>query len=114
MCFGGFVLTAYLRRGRETTFNRVLSSRALTAFGKYSYALYLFNLPLRALVRDTVLTPESFPSFPGGALVGQLAFYVVSGSLVFCMAFLSYHLFEKHFLRAKRRFPPNRSADAAV
>jgi peptidoglycan/LPS O-acetylase OafA/YrhL len=103
--FSGVILRTYLARNRPSLGKRILASRALVAFGLYSYALYLFNLPLRALIRDTVLTPESFSGFPGGVMIGQFTFYLVAGGVCFLVAFASYHLFEKHFLRLKRRFP---------
>jgi len=87
---------------------------ALRAFGKYSYALYLFNLPLRALVRDAGFTPERAPAVLGSRLPAQVLFYVIATSLSFVAALLSWHLYEKHFLRLKRFFPEPRRPAAAV
>lgn len=105
--FAGFVLRAYLNGNVNCASNRILSSHFLRMFGKYSYAIYLFNLPLRALVRDWLIKPETFSAYPGGAFVGQLVFYFASGVLCLAVAAASYHLFEKHFLRLKRRYPAN-------
>jgi peptidoglycan/LPS O-acetylase OafA/YrhL len=70
--------------------------------GKYSYAIYLFHLPLRALLRDTVYGPERFPVLFGSKIPGQLLFYAVATLLTLAVAMASWHLFEKHFLKLKR------------
>ena len=82
-----------------------LSSSPMRMFGKYSYALYLVHLPLRALLRDRVIKPEHFGSFPGGAFVGQAVFYVVSISLALVVAIASWYIIERPALSLKRYFP---------
>jgi peptidoglycan/LPS O-acetylase OafA/YrhL len=92
--------------------HQVFNSRFMRTFGKYSYALYLFHLPLRALVRDTVLSADQFPQFMGSRIPGQLLFFVVSSTLTLGAAWLSWNLYEKHFLRLKRYFEPGASKRA--
>ncbi len=83
---------------------RFFSSKLLRAFGKYSFAIYLVHLPLSALVRDTLYHPDQFLTLWGSKLPGQMLFYVGTASLVFIIAFASWHLWEKHFLRLKKSF----------
>jgi peptidoglycan/LPS O-acetylase OafA/YrhL len=99
--YGGFVAAAILADGSGSRFERLLSGRVLGAFGRYSYGLYLVHLPLRAVLRDVVLTPARFAAFPGGPVAAQLAFYAAAIALSFAVAAASYHLFEARFLRMK-------------
>jgi peptidoglycan/LPS O-acetylase OafA/YrhL len=83
---------------------RGLSHPTLRTLGKYSYALYLFHLPLRALIRDTVYGREDFPTLLGSLIPGQILFYALSSALALAAAWLSWQLFEKHFLSLQRFF----------
>jgi len=83
---------------------RVLGAAPLRSVGKYSYAMYIFHVPIRAVfgpyLRNTV----------GAA--GPLALvYMVGATLVtYLAALISYHAFEKHFLALKRHFVPRPAA----
>lgn len=82
----------------------VFATPALTTLGKYSYALYLLHLPVATILRDRVFPPTAFPKLLGSALPGQLLFYALATAASLALAVLSYHLFEKHFLKLKRHF----------
>lgn len=109
LLFGGVIVLA-----TASPWARWFENPILRTLGKYSYALYLFNLPLRAVVRDEGLTPEKVPAVLGSHLPGQILFYAVATALSFAAAYLSWHLYEKHFLRLKRFFPKPRQPAAAV
>ena len=83
---------------------RPLEWKALRLFGRYSYALYLFHYPISAAIRDFVLKPARMPVLLGSSLPSLAFFYLVTGSASLCAAFLSWHLYEKRFLRLKRFF----------
>lgn len=89
---------------------RGLTGRALVAFGTYSYALYLFHYPIMALIRDLAFRPERFPTLLGSPLPGQLMFYAIATAPALVAAWLSWNLFEKHFLKLKRYFTAARPA----
>jgi peptidoglycan/LPS O-acetylase OafA/YrhL len=91
---------------------KFLSSKPLGAFGKYSFAIYLVHMPLSALVRDTLYHPHQFLTFGKSKLPGQLLFYIGTTSLIFIIAFASWHLWEKHFLKLKKPFASASDADA--
>lgn len=82
----------------------LLSSTLLRVFGKYSFAMYLAHMPLSALVRDTVYHPDQFLTVGGSKLPGQILFYIGTISLTFVVAFVSWHFWEKHFLKLKSSF----------
>lgn len=83
---------------------RPLKWRALRLFGRYSYALYLFHFPISAAIRDYVLKPTRMPLVLGSSLPSLGAFYLVAGSVCLGAAMLSWHLYEKRFLRLKHFF----------
>lgn len=104
LLFSGAVVAA-LRAAPGSAVGAVFGNRFVRTFGKYSYCLYLIHLPIRAAFRDLWLKPASFAAYPGGAMVGQIVFYLVVGSVTLAVAWLSYHLFEKRFLKLKSLFP---------
>ena len=75
--------------------------------GKYSYAIYLFHLPLRAVIRDLLYPPSAYLTLWGSALPGQIIFYILSGAFVLSAAWLSFHLFESKFLGLQKYFKPD-------
>jgi peptidoglycan/LPS O-acetylase OafA/YrhL len=98
MFFAGLVALA-VDATEGSRLRRVLESPGLRAIGKYSYAIYVFHsLILLATVR--LLSPLVYvPAFIAKPVV---VFWALSAS--FAAAWLSYHLYEKHFLRLKRFF----------
>lgn len=107
---GAMLIARALQWSAGQPVKRVLTSRLVVAFGKYSYALYMIHMPLRAAFRDMVMPYANFPRLFGSALPGHVIFYLVTGGLSFGAAFLSYHLYEKHFLKLKRLFPTKTAA----
>ncbi len=87
------------------------TSRFMRTFGKYSFSLYLFHTPLRALVRDRIYGPEGtqawikFPIIWGSEIPAQIIFYIVTFPLVLAAAWVSYTFWEKPFLRLKKFAP---------
>jgi peptidoglycan/LPS O-acetylase OafA/YrhL len=82
-------------------FRAVLRFAPLRSVGKYSYAMYLVHIPLSIWLNDRLLAILE----PAGASLPVL-FSLLLMLLSYCLAILSYHLFEKHFLRMKRYFAP--------
>lgn len=88
---------------------RGLSIKPLRAIGKYSYAMYVFHyiyLPLEV----RWLPCSSFVRLVHDPLLGLLAYYASAIGIAFGVAFLSYHLYEKHFLKLKKYFPERAAA----
>jgi peptidoglycan/LPS O-acetylase OafA/YrhL len=81
--------------------SRVLGVAPLRSIGKYSYAMYIFHLPIRALLS------RHLPRATGGA--GALATMVGATVVTYLAALLSYHGFEKHFLALKRYLVPGKA-----
>ena len=82
----------------------ILSNPLLRLFGKLSYAMYLFNQPVKyALLRYVYGFPDPTQEFT--SVPTQLVFFVFATTITVVAAWMSWHLFEKHFLRLKRFFP---------
>jgi peptidoglycan/LPS O-acetylase OafA/YrhL len=86
--------------------SRVLTSRVLVAFGKYSYALYLIHILVRDLLQNEILAVRGgFPVVLGSQLPAQLVLVAGGVGVSYAIAFVSWHLFEKRVLALKRFFP---------
>ncbi len=81
----------------------VLESRVLLTFGKYSYAIYLLHLPIRAALRDMLFRSPRVTAALGDGLLWQFVFYLVSGAAALCAALISWNLLERPCLQLKDR-----------
>ncbi len=88
---------------KTTIYYRILSSKLLTLFGKYSYAIYIFHLPVKFIwFAGYSLDPMEY----NGVLKLYAMIYNFSGVLLIstAMAFLSWNILERHCLGYKRMF----------
>lgn len=99
------MLILILRAPSHSGLYRFFSSKFLTFFGKYSYAMYLFHIPAGAIVRQFMLNAEAFQTLPGFPLLWQFLFYALGILCVIPPALLSWHLLEKPVLSLKKYFP---------
>jgi peptidoglycan/LPS O-acetylase OafA/YrhL len=100
----GAVLVLALTSFADTARGKLFTSSGLVFFGRYSYALYVFHHPVLFLKPNTFSVNE-FPELMGSQLPGQLLFIVIATGALSGAALLSWHLYEKHFLKFKRLFP---------
>jgi peptidoglycan/LPS O-acetylase OafA/YrhL len=84
---------------------RLLSMAPLRILGKYAFALYLFHLSIQPVLRSVLFRAEAVPTLWGSHLPGLLAFDFMLVTTSLGAAWLSWNLFERHFLRLKDRFP---------
>jgi len=85
---------------------RVLRSRVLRFYGRYSYALYVIHLPAMSILGHLGVYPDRL-SLGGSDLLGEVLYMVIITPIVTLLAWLSWHLLEKHFLKLKRHFVYN-------
>jgi peptidoglycan/LPS O-acetylase OafA/YrhL len=103
----------------QSVTSRVFRSRALVFLGTYSYGLYVYHHFISYYLSNnrTELDLARWLGSHGAAVVLQAT---LGASVSLAIAYLSYELFEKRFLRLKRRFktaedlPPDSSRLAAV
>lgn len=103
-CFAAFHAWLLLRAGAEHPLVRVLRSRPLRALGRYSYALYLFHLPLEAFVRWLGLHPSKLAPWWGAYWPITLLYIAGNAALSYAAAAFSWRLLEAPLLRFKDRF----------
>ena len=80
------------------------NSRWLRFFGKYSYAMYVFQYPLIVILAP-VLSVLHLTNSLGNETIGRAAYIVLMTAITTAAAIASWHLYEKHFLSLKRFFP---------
>jgi peptidoglycan/LPS O-acetylase OafA/YrhL len=83
---------------------RVSSHAALRFFGRYSYAIYLFHQPMILALGGIGLSTTVLPAIWGSNWPGGLLFVLICTAASLAASLVSWHLWEKHFLRLKRRF----------
>ena len=93
--FGGLLVIA-MESHASTWWGMLWRSRVLGFFGKYSYAMYVFQLPLIRLMRP-LLTPDGLCSQLISVFFGRLAYIGIMMTITSVLAVLSWHLYEKHF-----------------
>jgi len=99
---GGLVCLA-LTSPPTTATARVLCAAPLRFFGKYSYGLYVFHFLLYPAFGSLYASIPLPAALHRGAL-GLAALGVISTIGSLSVAWLSYNLYEKQFLKLKSRF----------
>jgi peptidoglycan/LPS O-acetylase OafA/YrhL len=81
----------------------LLNNRFLRMSGKYSYGLYLFHDVLR-MPLGLLIPANRIVKAVGSELLGNLIFVGVFVALSYAVALLSWHAYEKQWLKLKTRF----------
>jgi len=107
----GAILVLALTLARNTFVARVFGSSFLSFFGRYSYGIYVFHHPI-LFFKSGIIPLAIVPSVFGSQLLRQFVFLVIGTAVSVGIAFLSWHLFEKQFLKLKTLFPYRSSEKA--
>jgi peptidoglycan/LPS O-acetylase OafA/YrhL len=106
-----FATLIYTLATRDGILSRYFSSSVLRWFGKYSYAIYVFQAPLAAAFK--AMLHRLAPAAP--ELVSALIVFASTTAVSCGAALLSWYLLESRFLRLKRYFGSHPSpAEAPV
>jgi peptidoglycan/LPS O-acetylase OafA/YrhL len=97
------LLGILLTRTPEHWLSQLANNHALRWLGKYSYGMYVVQLPLLSLVTPS-LVMDGLATIIDSRLWINIAFVTIMFSLTAALGFLTYHLLEKHFLQLKQRW----------
>jgi peptidoglycan/LPS O-acetylase OafA/YrhL len=106
LMFGGVVALAATSSPKSSV-QWIWQNKILRMFGKYSYAMYVFQAPLIPLLAPW-LTAGIIADSVGSVLAGRLIYIATMSTLTFALALLSWNLLEKHCLKLKSRFESHR------
>ena len=90
---------------KNSRLRNAFSSRLLVTVGKYSYAMYVFHLPLVIAMQIAGVQMRTFSRGQPPGILAALAYSIALSVTTFLAALASWHLYEKHFLKLKKFFP---------
>lgn len=96
-------LLVYAVEQKDGRFVRFLRSNVMRFFGRYSYGMYVLHVPLIPIAFVAGIVPRRLQLF-GSELLGALIYIGLMLAASTAAAWVSYNLYEKHFLRLKRHF----------
>ncbi len=110
IAYGCVVFVCVTDRGSNHPLCRVARWRTLRSFGRYSYAMYVihifakrwFDVAIALVIYPRFMRVPSLAAMP--PIVFALFILVVTLGASYLLAVVSWHVFEKHFLRLKKYF----------
>jgi peptidoglycan/LPS O-acetylase OafA/YrhL len=109
-CAASLILAVTARRTH--LINAACAYSGMAMFGKYSYGLYVFHVMLFP-AREVFLLPAMAKWFPTHPMTQFSVYVFIAGASSLMAAYLSFHCYEKHFLKLKRFFSSATSRPAA-
>jgi peptidoglycan/LPS O-acetylase OafA/YrhL len=88
---------------------RWLNNRVLREVGQKSYGMYVFHALLLALVVRYIHLPSHLRQWTSHPYLADMIFFFSMIIITYLVAFISYNVYEKHFLRLKRFFGGDQS-----
>jgi peptidoglycan/LPS O-acetylase OafA/YrhL len=108
--FCGGLLLISIDSSRRRGLPWLLSCPVLTTFGFYSYGIYVFHFLLKRMF-DKWFPINRLSLDLHSESLGVVAYVLCSTMVSLFVAVLSWHLYEKHFLKLKRYFPLTRKTE---
>jgi peptidoglycan/LPS O-acetylase OafA/YrhL len=103
--FAALLVTA-VAAPEGSRWGRFLRAPSLGTFGKYSYALYIFHPLVLAVLQSNGWGADRFAGLGPGMQVGVHLMFAAFATIVSLgVAWVSWNVMEKHFLKLKHRFP---------
>jgi peptidoglycan/LPS O-acetylase OafA/YrhL len=96
------LLALLAEMGQTGVLHRLLCNKTLRIMGKYSFAMYLFHVPLHTYVGLPVLHELAWVEQP--STMNAVFYMITLGVATYVLAQLAYLLLEGHFLALKRHF----------
>jgi len=103
-CLFGAILVLALTSARDSAVGGIFDSSFLSFFGRYSYALYVFHYPI-LFFKLGAIPLTIVPTIGGSQFLRQLVFLTMATGVSVSIALVSWHLYEKQFLKLRKFFP---------
>jgi peptidoglycan/LPS O-acetylase OafA/YrhL len=101
--YGALVFAGSVGSGTGTRLSRLLRSRLLTGFGKYSYGIYVYHYPIAIYLND--LTPRACAHLPQMLRIPlSVASMLLGIAISYGVAQVSWRFIERRALSFKDRF----------
>ena len=101
--FAGALLMWAVTAPPVTFAGRCFGCGPLRSLGKVSFCMYLIHQPLIPLFA-ILFPPEKLSQLLGTGLPGLMVFLALALGATYALAMLSWHAFEKHFMKLKGKF----------
>jgi peptidoglycan/LPS O-acetylase OafA/YrhL len=101
--FFAAVLVRVVAAAPSSPAGRLFGHPAARLLGRYSYAMYVFHMMLRPTI-ESHLPPSRIAAWTGSSVLGMVLFLAIAVGTCLTAAWVSWHLYEKHFLKLKRYF----------
>jgi peptidoglycan/LPS O-acetylase OafA/YrhL len=98
LAFGALLTMALVARPK------VLAVGIAPILGRYSYGMYVLHVPIQSIIAKRFF-PHGAPVIGGWQLPGWCLLVAATTAVTFAAAFVSWNLYEKHWLALKRYFP---------
>lgn len=100
----GCLLIFALSASKRNWYCRAMEFAPLRSYGKYSYAIYIFHWALSVLLFERIASIDTLTENLGSGAAALIARFFIVAVVSWLIAFASWHGYEKHFLKLKRRF----------
>jgi peptidoglycan/LPS O-acetylase OafA/YrhL len=112
LAFAVLVLDSVRNHAAGSVWHRPLQTPVLVNVGRYSYAMYIFGPLLEKSIGPQILAG----GFAGASqrLIPGLGYCLFMTLLSYVCGWLSFHLYERHFLALKARFVPPASVHSLL
>lgn len=101
--FFASVIVLSMNGSPRSFWGRFLQHPVMMTLGKYSYGLYVLHFAILPMLLK-LMPVENISGKVHSHLVGAILFIISALAISFGMAFISWHLYEKQFLKLKRFF----------
>jgi peptidoglycan/LPS O-acetylase OafA/YrhL len=97
------LLLSALASPQRSVERRVLECSPMRLLGKYSYAMYIFQLPLIVLLHPWVSSTK-LTDLLGSEIIAGIVYVLLMFGITYWVAVVSWHTLERWFLRLRKRF----------
>lgn len=114
--FAAWILWVMSGANRAASATPLLETAWLQTIGKYSYALYVFHWPIARVVHELFTRKDwkLYPEYASSSIPDAAIALAIVSTLTFVAAWLSWHLYEVHWLKLKRYFAYHKPASSTA